>query len=163
MLELVQQKISKMIMELEHLTCEKKLRELWLFHLEKIQVGGLSTYTNTLRVQGRELQALWMWYPVMRERQWTQIETEQIPFRHKKTLISWMLRLVKCRDSLSKRFVGCPLLQTFRTWLGLLKGFYKLSRFITSYSTSAICCIGTRNKHLRKNVNFQKYGSLHIS
>ncbi|KAK4816670.1 hypothetical protein QYF61_019906, partial [Mycteria americana] len=100
LLERVQQKATKMMRGLEHLTYEERLRELGLFSLEKRRLKGVL---------------------IKDKRQWAQIKTHKIQSEHRKTLF-FAVRVVKHWSRLPRYVVASPSLEIVKRCLDMVLG-----------------------------------------
>jgi len=97
MTERVQQRATKMMKELHHLSCKERLRALWLFSLKQTAQRGSYQCVQIPagRVQRRQ-NSLFSGAHFQDHRQWAQTETQEVPSEQQKTLFLSALRVTEC-------------------------------------------------------------------
>jgi len=88
LLERVQQRATKMIKGLEHLLCEKRLRDLGLSHLKKSEKGILST----LKISEGQESGRWRFSFFSGAQQQDKVQqaqtgTQKVPYEYEKTYL----------------------------------------------------------------------------
>ncbi|KAK4826188.1 hypothetical protein QYF61_006132 [Mycteria americana] len=95
-----------MVQVSEHLTYKERLRELGLFSLKKRRFKGILS----IKVDGAILQCLRCprWCPVTQQKEMTEIEIEEIPFKCKRKHFYW--RQGQTLEQVTQRVCGVSIL-----------------------------------------------------
>jgi len=117
LLEQVRRRATKMIQELEHLSCEERLRELGLFSLEKRRLrGDLRAALQYLKGPTGRMGKIFAAGPVAIG-QGVMVLTERGRFRLDTRKKFFAMRVVKHRHRLPREVVDAPSLETFKARL----------------------------------------------